>query len=263
MIHIYSMVLNYFYYNLCSISSLNVRNRILNNKMNIVKYFDLKDIVLVPSKLNNDEPRNKADFMVSDSFDKTTAPTLPIFVSPSESLVSKENSRLLMNSGLRPILPQLEPLNDRLQLCMWMFCSFTVQEIQENFLNKRANGTLFHIYIRTHNGSFQNGHSKSILSLIMNLKRFYGPQVIIMYGPVGNSESYAEFSRAGVDYIRVGIDQGSLDYSGEFGFGIPLGSLLNDIKSLKKIGGLALPKQVKIIAEGGIESPLDIIKALS
>ena len=68
---------------------------------------------------------------------------------------------------------------------------------------------------------------------------------------------------AGFDYMRVGIASSSLADEQKYGFHYPMASLLNDIKTFKTGGPGKGLKPVKIIADGGIASHSDIIKALA
>ena len=49
----------------------------------------------------------------------------------------------------------------------------------------------------------------------------------------------------------------------EYGFHLPMASLLDKIKLYRRTAAIGLPKTVKIIADGGIKRPSDIIKALA
>ena len=54
------------------------------------QYFELEDITLIPSELNEGHPGNKVTFEVVDDMDRGEyAVSLPIFTSPMESIIDK------------------------------------------------------------------------------------------------------------------------------------------------------------------------------
>ena len=226
------------------------------------QYFELEDITLIPSELNEGHPGNKVTFEVVDDMDRGEyAVSLPIFTSPMESIIDKSVIQTYVGAGIRPVLPLTETVEDRLELCKWIFCSFTIGEVQKYFLNNKQ--------MRNVNAQFRlcidagNGHDRNLLALCGNLKQIYGAQVILMVGNVGCYEVYTDYSRAGIDYMRVGISSGSLVDRETYGFHYPMGSLLEGLKTYKKTSGIGLPKQVKIVADGGIRCMSDIIKCLA
>lgn len=225
------------------------------------KLYELDDITLLPSSVNAGYLIGKPNLVVEDREDVTgISKSLPIFTSPMEAIVSEENAKVFQDNGIKPILPLTEPLQVRLKYCQWIFCSFSIKEVRANFMEQNKTGikSQFHICIDA-----GNGHDKNLLDLCSNLKQLYGGQVILMCGNVGSPETYSLYSRAGIDYMRVGIASGSLVDRDKFGFHFPMASLLEGIKNFKKTGGVGLPKKVKIVADGGINSPVDIIKALA
>jgi len=215
---------------------------------------DLKSIILIPSKTNSGVKKDM-NFMIQDSADRSLS--YPIFAEPEESVVSSYNAKTLYSAGLKPILPVTEPLETRLNYCQGVFCEFTIDEIKRNFLEQNlGRGALYHVYIKA-----DTGHSEEIFSVAQNLKRYYGAQVTIMSGTVMCPEVYSDYSRGGLDYMVVGEDME--DYTDKYGFSYPLPSLLENIRSFIKTGGIGLPKQVKIIAKGDIQTPADVMKCLA
>jgi len=224
-------------------------------------YYELEDITLIPSVTNNGHLGNTADYSVTDPNDQTGyARTLPIFTSPSSAIIGKENIKDFVDHGIKPVIPACDPLTERLELCQWVFCAFSMNEVKAEFLNRNRIGgnTQYHICIDS-----GNGHDQGLINLCGDLKRMYGAQVIVMGGNIGTPEVYSQYARAGFDYMRVGIASGSQVDRGKYGFHYPTASLLEGIKNFKKTGGITLPKQVKIVADGGITCPSDIIKAIA
>jgi IMP dehydrogenase/GMP reductase len=224
------------------------------------RLLELDDITLLPARTNNGSLGSKACFTVKDELDNSgITDTLPIFTSPMEAVVGENSCKIWQDYGIRPVMPRTESLELRLQYCPWIFSAFSISEIQRNFLNvdQRRLGPKLHICI-----DCGNGHDTNLLQLCFELKKLYGPQVIVMGGNVGNVETYSDYSKAGFDYIRVGISSGSLVDKEKYGFHYPMASLLMDMTKFKATGGVGL-RPVKIIADGGIESPADVLKAMA
>lgn len=227
----------------------------------IEQFFELEDVTLIPCQTNAGHLGDKVSFNVTDTNDQTgIADSLPIFTSPMDSIVGKENAKLFIDAGIKPVLPLTADINTRLEFCQWIFCAFSMREVKANFLDKNMRGvnSQFHICIDA-----GNGHDGGLIRMCGELKKLYGSQVILMVGNVACPEVYTDYSRAGIDFMRVGIASGSLVDKDKFGFHYPMASLLDAIKTYKKSGGIGLTKQVKIIADGGITSPSDIVKALA
>lgn len=222
--------------------------------------YELEDIVLLPTQLNNGHPGDKIEFRVKDAADLTgMAVSFPIFTSPMESIVRGMNVEVFARHGIKPVLPGSEPIDIRMKWCEYVFCAFSLQEVHNIFLQHPLQSqNQFHICIDA-----GNGHDKEIFSTAQALRRTYGNQVLLMGGNIGLPEVYKDYSLAGFDYMRVGIASSSLVDEQKYGFHYPMASLLNDIKTFKTGGPGKGLKPVKIIADGGLESQSDIIKAIA
>ena len=223
-------------------------------------FYELEDITLLPSALNGGHPGN-INFLVEDKSDFSGIPkSLPIFTSPMEAIIGERNAKIFQDHGIKPVLPLSEPIEVRLEYCQWIFCAFSLIEVKKYFIDssRKHINSQFHICF-----DVGNGHDQNLLDLCGRLKQLYGGQVIVMGGNVGCPEIYSNYARAGFDYMRIGIASGSLVDTSTYGFHWPMASLLDAIKTFKKSAGAGLPKQPKIIADGGIQCYSDIVKALA
>ena len=221
------------------------------------RLLELNDIALLPSAINNGR-EDKFDFGVVDKNDNSVS--LPIFTSPVDSIINMSNWKVWEKSGIKPILPRTIPINIRLDGCQYLFAAFGINEIEDNFikLGKRLSQFQFHVCI-----DCGNGHDVKLLDLCARLRQLYGRQINIMAGNIGNAKIYPEYCKVGIDYVRVGMTSGSLCISQDkYGFHIPLASLLMDVVGIKNTACIGL-NQTKIIADGGIYSHADILKALA
>lgn len=221
------------------------------------KLLELEEIRLIPCDYPNMGRSGRVSFNVVNHEDNSTS--LPIFTSPMSSVVGGSNYQAFFGKGIRPILPKSEDINYRLEGCQYIFSAFTLREVTTNFLSggKRVSDKLFRICIE--NG---NGHDAEILNVASNLRRCYGNQVCIMAGNIGNPKMYIDYCKAGIDYARVGIGSSSQVNNDIYGFHYPMASLLMDIRGVKTTACTGL-KHTKIIADGGILSPVEIIKAMA
>ena len=226
----------------------------------MINLYELEDITLLPSPTNIGHPGNKINFQVKDESDITGIPeSLPIFTSPMASIVGRSSAQVYSSQGIKPIIPSTEPLQLRLDMCGLVFCAFTLSEVKRVFLDvHRQSNTQFHICIDA-----GNGHDTNLLEICFKLKESYREQVEVMGGNVGLPEAYGLYSKAGFDYMRCGLASGSLVDKAKYGFHYPMASLLEDIKTYKTSGPGKGLRPVKIICDGGITCPSDIIKAIA
>jgi GMP reductase len=221
------------------------------------KLLNFDDIALIPALLNNGTTgQDKNDYGVLDT---DGVVSLPIFTSPVDSILNMTNWRDWEKAGIKPVLPRTLPLEQRLEGCQYIFAAFSKKEVEENFLarGKRASQYQFHICIDP-----GNGHDIAILQLSQRLKQIYSGQVNIMAGNIGNAKVYPDYCKAGIDYVRVGMSTGSLVVPDKYGFYTPLASMLIDITALKNTACVGL-KLTKVVADGGVYSHSDIIKAMA
>lgn len=226
------------------------------------KYFELEQITLIPAVTNVGFQDNKLDITVTDRNDRTFNKSYPIFTAPTKAIVGEENVKVFTDNGIKPVLSREENINLRLNFCKWVFCAFSMSEINTYFLKEsakfRGTSDQYHVCIET-----GNGHDQRYLSLCSELKRIYGQQILVMGGNIGCAEAFSDYAKSGFDYIRVGIGVRSTQDRKDLGVCCPLGSLLDSIKQFRKTGAIGLPRQPKIIADGSISCFSDIVKAIA
>lgn len=224
------------------------------------KLLELADIVLIPAPINGGQLGGQVNFMVEEKTDYSVPKSLPIFTSPMESIVGENSCRTWQDAGVRPVIPRTSPIQTRLELCKVVFSAFSLQEAKQYFLNQDRRGIQSQFHVSLDVG---NGQSLELFNLAAALKQKYQGQLLLMGGNVGNPEAYISYSKAGFDYIRIGISSCHLVDRDKYGFHYPMASLLLDIETIKKSKNMTIPRQVKIIADGGIRNYSDILKALA
>ncbi len=102
-----------------------------------------------------------------------------------------------------------------------------------------------------------HGHSVSMLDVIMWLKD-KSPETQIIAGNVATAEATDELIRAGADAIKVGIGPGSMCTTRIItGCGVP------QLTAVAMCAEVGIAHQVPIIADGGIRTSGDMIKAFA
>ncbi|MCL1996634.1 MAG: IMP dehydrogenase [Defluviitaleaceae bacterium] len=100
-----------------------------------------------------------------------------------------------------------------------------------------------------------HGHCQAMVDTIKNVKHSF-PKLPIMAGNIVTPEATEELINAGADALRVGVGVGSIATTGIVaGVGMP------QITAIVNCARVAIPRGVPIVADGGIRSSGDIIKA--
>lgn len=217
----------------------------------------LDDITLLPGAYNPGE-LGDVDVFVREPSDVSVRSSLPIFTSPLSSLIGSKNWEFWQSLGIRTVIPSLEPLEDRLSLCRYVFCAFTLEEVEKCFVDGTLDGnTQYRVAIDT-----MNGQDTRCMMIGGKVKSQWGQQVLVMGGPISNPVSYSHHAQLGFDFVRVGTSEVCRGKYGSHAFGYPLGSLLDSIDKLKRT--LTSKDLPKIIAEGEeLGSIQNMIKALA
>lgn len=216
------------------------------------KLLELDDISLLP--ILNKGSQSRKNFGVIDDLDKTIS--LPIFTSPVDSVISDSNVKVWMDNGIRPVMPKTLDINFRLESSKYVFTAFTLKEVRDLFINSSQGDVCRRICIDE-----ENGQDINILNTGQQLKQIYKDNINVMAGNIGTAKVYPEYCKAGIDYVRVGMNTGSLA-SKDYGFYSPMASLLLDILGTKSTM-IGVTKYTKIIADGGIADSVDIIKCIA
>lgn len=225
--------------------------------MNNEELLELSDITLIPSPLSRCS-RN-INYLVRDVISQSLPDSLPIFTSPMESVVNDKNWRVWENSKINTVIPRTVDLKVRLDLCQYVFSGFSLTEVKKEFIDQ-DNRFFNQFKVCLDVG---NGHHTLALEIGNKLKKIYGNQIILMGGNIANPETYVEYSKAGFDFVRIGMTTGSLVMREKFGYHYPMASLIMDTCKVREKAKTVGIRPIGIIADGGIESYSDIIKSIA
>jgi IMP dehydrogenase len=104
-----------------------------------------------------------------------------------------------------------------------------------------------------------HGHAEHCLHMVKELRRTF-PQAQIVAGNVATKDGARDLAEAGADAIKVGVGPGSICTTRIVtGFGVPqLTAIMDSVEGVAEAG-----RSIPIIADGGIKSSGDMVKALA
>lgn len=236
------------------------------------KLYSLKDVCVIPTSITTIKSRSECNCFVQSLTGRTDKNYLPLIAAPMSCVLSPDNYKHFLDSGVSVVIPRTFPFETRLEMMRDVFCAFGMDECEEilrrySFINQ-ANICI----------DVANGHMESQLDLGRRLKtqlKGTSPDFIkIMGGNIANPETYREYDAYLFDYVRVSVGSGNGCLSStQTSIHYPMASLLDQVNTLRRslkneycgreykyirqIGGC------KVIADGGMSGYSDIIKALA
>lgn len=225
---------------------------------NNIKYC-YNDLAIMPAEISKISHRSECQI-----FDENDM--LPLFTAPMSCIVNLKNCKNFFTNGIYSIIPRNIDLNSRIEYCeIGYWSAFSLIEAEDIFIKRDIkNAITYRIVI-----DIANGHMQTMFDIANKIKTKYGNKVLIMAGNIANPETYIEYCKAGIDYVRVGIGSGNgCLTSTQTSIHYPMASLINEIRQYKEemmISGQLFDKfkLTKIVADGGVRGYSDIIKALA
>ena len=225
--------------------------------------FDFDDILLTPASISSINSRKEVNV-----FDENLM--LPLFTAPMDTVINEDNAVNFINSKIYSIIPRgLNNSKHSWNPKKWY--SYGLDEFENWFLlGERFNpaGYPYPTPIDFDESDLKyyalidiaNGHMKRLYDLAKRAKEKYGDKLVLMIGNVANPTTYKEYAQIGVDYIRLGIGNGSVcTTTANTAVGYPMASLISETYKIKNY----LNYETKIVADGGFKNFSDIIKALA
>lgn len=220
--------------------------------------YSYNDIAIVPAPITTVEHRSDCNPYLNDGM-------LPIFTAPMSSVVNEENFNLFEENKIHSILPRSVDFNVRKEYSTnGKWAAFSLQEVEETFLNKFKTNEVPKVLI-----DVANGHMQKLYELTREIKKNWGDTgIIIMIGNIANPLTYNEVVACGADYVRcsIGTGMGCITTSNTSISYAPA-SLIQETylikRELSEKMGVSMDSLPKIIADGGIRNYSDVIKALA
>lgn len=211
--------------------------------------FDFNDLIIEPEVITNINTRKNINVRKNNM--------LPLMTAPMDTVINNENSNIYENLGIIPILTRVKNTHNN-YVSTGKFLSYSLTQVEDVFLK---NAQI--IYSKPYKVLIDvaNGHMKNVLDISKKLKEVYGDNIKLMVGNIANPITIDEYCKLKVDYVRCGIGGGSSCTStANVAVG---GSLAYIINEAYKIRNKFHTPKTQIIADGGIKSYADAIKALA
>lgn len=225
--------------------------------------YDIDDFTIIPAVTSSIRHRSE----VNPYYSIDDKQFLPIFVAPMECVISKDNFDIYENHNVIPILPRTESIELRLEYAKnnkW--AAFGLEEFVNYFCNEEhlivSNPDDKDIKLRVLIDN-ANGHMAELQDAIRKAKDMgmeYNYSIEIMAGNIAHPSTYLELAKAGADYVRCSVGNGTccITASNTSTY-YPMGSLIAECYENKQVNNL----KCKIIADGGINSYRRAFKALA
>ena len=191
---------------------------------------------------------------------------LPIFASPMSTVINKNNYKIFQDNSIIPVIPRTVDIDTRDKLAQdGIWVAYSLNEFAE-FMDRYELLLGAKICI-----DLAKGNMTSIFDIARRAKEKYGNNITLMSGNIANPETYKEYCRAGIDYVRVSVGSGAGCLStSNLGIHYGIASLIYDTYKIKKAVENEFSENhpsykciTKIIADGGIRNYNDVNKALA
>lgn len=222
------------------------------------------DVLLVPQHSTVDS-RSKVDISVKWGCLHFSHPIVPANM---KTVIGREMVFEIIKSGGLAILHRFMSENEQLQIAKEVFDDHGNESFAASVgvkTNDKEMCELFHrAGVRIICVDVAHGDSKQSVDMVSWIKQTYKDMFIIA-GNVATGEGAYRLWKAGADAVKVGVGPGSLCTTRiETGNGVPQLTALMDVfeKRNYAIENKFVTKPIYIIADGGIKSAGDIVKAL-
>lgn len=216
--------------------------------------YGLDDFSIIPAIVTDIEHRSECSPFYKNG-------DLPLFTAPMASVVNYDNWNKYNELNIHSIVPRTIGYDKRLRLCSDTFVALGLNEL-DDFINEFNLQDKVYICL-----DIANGHMQKAIDLCTKAKDKFGSKIVLMAGNIAHPETYLEYAKAGVDYIRISVGSGSACITScNSGCYMPMASLITKCKDLQ-LNCLLQPEEYrslpKIVADGGFHNFDQIIKALA
>jgi IMP dehydrogenase/GMP reductase len=215
--------------------------------------FDFDDILVCPAVQSSINSRKTIEILDENGM-------LPLFTAPMDTVVDLDHRKIFNENHINPIIPRTQTKSFNPQDCNQVddWIALSLDQFEKLFIQDNSGLSPNQVRVCI---DIANGHMKRLTDTVIKTKIKFGDRVVLMVGNVANPLTFIELSKAGADYVRVGVGNGSgCSTSVHTGIGYPLASLIHDIHEEKKNHTIRF---AKVVADGGIKKYADIIKVLA
>lgn len=216
------------------------------------------DVLLVPQY---SEIESRSQISLATDMGKGFVLGLPIIASPMDTISEAPMCRALDIAGGTAIVHRYNTIDEQVEIVEEAFEKGTrtlgaAIGVTGDYLERAI--ALHDAGVRVLCVDVAHGHHILVQTAVNRLKETFGSNVHLMAGNVATVEGFDALASWGVDSIRCNIGGGSICTTRiQTGHGVPGLHTLFDCASSEYAG------KVKIIADGGIRTSGDIVKALA
>jgi len=215
-----------------------------------IQKFDLEDFIILPAKFSSVSSRKDINLLDENGM-------LPFITSSNINVVSNKVVSRYLDNKVYVSLPRVDSKIEQFkQKNIWY--NFSLADFSSKFLHKTFDydpNKEYYISLEVANGQLDK-----VLKLVSMFKSRYPSNFKLIVGNISMPETYYEYAKLGVDYVKLGMGDNSNWNLGEsFSVGYPLGSLIQESFEFK----IGHKLSTKIIVGGGIKSVSDVIKSIS
>ncbi len=209
------------------------------------------DILLIPA-YNHYESRKVVDISIRDKSGKLNL-SLPLMSANMDTITGDEMANFMAEKGGIGVLHRFLSIEDNVQ--MFKRCRFPTfvsvgcspAEEQRAAALRDAGAELFCVDVA-------HAHGRYVGRMLKNIRKLLGKENCIMAGNVATYAGADYVASCGADIIKVGIGGGSVCLTRiKTGFGVPNLTAIRECAKADR----------SIVADGGIRTPGDIVKALA
>ncbi|MFN7684367.1 MAG: guanosine monophosphate reductase [Oligoflexia bacterium] len=218
--------------------------------MNPIKAITFDDVLLVPN-YNHYESRRDVDISMTDRKKKLTL-SLPLFTSNMDTVTESEMANFIGDKGGMGVLHRFLTIEENIEefrKCRhpaFVSVGCSDKELERAAALRDAGANFFCVDVAHAHGRYVGRMLKQLRDLL--------PNACIMGGNVATYAGADYLAQCGADIIKVGIGGGSVCTTRiKTGFGVPMLTSIQDCARVDR----------SIIADGGIRTPGDIVKALA
>jgi IMP dehydrogenase len=222
------------------------------------KALTFDDVLLIPNK---SDVRSRKDPDLSTQFTKKLRLKTPIMSANMDTITEMEMAKAMNALGGVGILHRFMTIEDQIaQVAALRSANLEIiaASIGVNQDFKERAQALVNAGANVLTVDIAHGHSIQMIETVKYLKDTYQDRVQIIAGNIATPEGTLDLIEAGADAIKVGIGPGSMCTTRIItGCGVP------QLTAIAICADAAEAKGVPIIADGGIKTSGDIVKALA
>ena len=224
--------------------------------MNIGTALSYDDVLLVPKY---SDIRSRQEVSLSSCLDANREFRLPIISSPMDTITEASMAQAMEDLGGLGIIHRYNSIEEQTDLARRVSANYKAAAIgiSGDYLD-RANALVSEGGVDILCLDVAHGHHILMKEALQNLRTLYGDTIHLMAGNVATKEGFEDLARWGADSIRCNIGSGSICSTRiQTGHGLPGFQTILDCLAAD------IPRDVKIIADGGLRNSGDIVKALA